>query len=205
MTRSRLFLSALIVAALSAGVARAEPPVDVELAASRRVVVYGERLHLIGSVPPQAAGRVGILERPFGEIAFAAVGTVPTDSEGHFRHAVRPRLQTTYRAASSDARIADVTVRVRPRVTVRLRSGAILTSVTAGRSLVGRVVILQRRSRDRWVAISRAVLRRRLQRVRARLPEGVTRLRIVIPQRQAGPGYLAGFSRVVRVRGPRAA
>jgi hypothetical protein len=200
MTRSRLFLSALTLAALSAGLARAEQPVDVELAASRPVVVYGERLRLIGTVPREAAGRVGILERPFGEGGFAALATVSTDAAGRFRYAVRPRLETTYRATSSDARIADVTVRVRPRVTVRVRGGAILTSVTAGRSLIGRVVILQRRTRDRWVAIKRAVLRRRLQRVRARLPEGTSRLRIVIPRRQAGPGYLAGVSRVLRVR-----
>jgi hypothetical protein len=83
---------------------------------------------------------------------------------------------------------------------VRVERSALLTSVTASRSLVGRTVVLQRRARERWTFVRRAVLRRRIQRVQARLPDGVSRLRIVMPRREAGPGYLAGVSRVVRIR-----
>jgi hypothetical protein len=74
--------------------------------------------------------------------------------------------------------------------------------VAADHSLAGKVVYFQRLSSfGQWVSRKKLVLNAlSAKRFRARLPHGRSRVRVFIPQAQAGSGYLAGFSRALVVR-----
>jgi hypothetical protein len=85
-------------------------------------------------------------------------------------------------------------------VTLSASGTGFLTRVAAGRSVRGKQVELQRASAGRWITIKRATLERPAQRFRARLPRGVSRLRIFVSRREIGAGYLDGFSRPITVR-----
>jgi hypothetical protein len=95
-----------------------------------------------------------------------------------------------------------VTIDVRPRISLSLRQGVFSLKVATARSLTGKVVYFERLSAfGQWVIRKRLVLNARsAKRFRAKLPHGRSRVRVFIPQGQAGPGYLAGLSRVLVLR-----
>jgi len=85
---------------------------------------------------------------------------------------------------------------------VKAASGRVVTffaRVSGARSFGGRFVYLQRRNAfGQWVSLKRVFLGVASSATfKARLPSGRSRVRLLMPARQAGPGYVAGISRTL--------
>jgi hypothetical protein len=173
----------------------------VTLARPASLVVFGRALTLSGGAP--AGATVAILAQSFGDSDFRSIATVRTDGAGRWSYAARPAIHTSYRASANGATSQPVTIGVRPAVSLnRIRGARLSTRVGAGKSFAGRIVQLQRLTQGRWVTIRRARLNgssTAIFRARA-LPRGTSRIRVAMSVNQAGPGYLAGFSRAVAYR-----
>jgi plastocyanin len=184
----------------------AEAARSVTLAAARSTVTYGGSVMLSGTVSTGAASeKAEILARPLGQAAFTKVGDVTTAAGGEWSFAAKPTIQTSYQVRWRNAESGAVTIRVRPRVglgIVSVRLGVFTTKVTAARSFAGHLVFFQRRnSLGQWVSLKRVRLNASsAARFRARLPKGNSRIRVYLPQAQAGAGYLAGISAARLVR-----
>lgn len=167
-------------------------------------VLYGELVRVSGNLSNQRANEtVELVISPYrGEPRRV---TLRTDSTGAFRHAHRPTIRTGYVARwgtlpSRQEPYAHVFPKVGLRV-INPRAGRFRVTMQAQPEHVSRVVWFQRRvSRTRWVNVKRIRLRQRnlSARFTARLPRGVQRVRIFVPQT---PGYLRTTSRFARVRG----
>jgi phosphodiesterase/alkaline phosphatase D-like protein len=171
----------------------------VTLTTSSYKVVYRHFLRLSGNVSSGQAGvNVTILAQRFGDSAFASVATVQSGSGGGWTYLAQPTIRTTYEATANGVTSAPITIGVRPSVSLRKTTGARLsTHVVAGTSLAGRFVQLQRLSGTRWVTVKRSRLNGSSTAFfrAALLPHGRSTIRIALSVNQAGPGYLAGFSR----------
>jgi len=164
-------------------------------------VVAGRAVTLSGTVAGSPPGtKVAIMAQPFGATSFTEVATVATGAGGAWRYLARPTIQTTYQASANGGTSAPATVGVRPAVSLRLVAGGwYRTQVRAGAaSFAGRSVQLQRRDGDRWVTVRRSRLGRdSAATFRASLVPAGTEVRVALSVNQAGPGYLAGFSRAL--------
>ena len=183
------------------------PPPSVSIAASEPIIVYGTQIRLSGTVSSRRAGeQVRIFSQPYPQASFAEVAIVVTTTGGTWDYLTTPRILTAYRATWRGRTSATVTTGVQPRITLRRTfvrgKRYFVVKAVAGRSLAGRVVSLQRRSRfGEWVTIKRVRLRTgSSRRFRVNLRRGVSRLRIFMTVNQAGAGYLAGYSRTLTVR-----
>ncbi len=180
------------------------PAVTLSLAASRSIAVYGSGVTLSGKLSSGAAGEpVAVLAQPFGQTAQQQVGSTVTSTGGAWSLVVKPTVQTVYQARSRSVSSGSVTVRVRPRVTLSRVGLTFSTRVSAARSLAGRYVFFQRRTAlGQWVSLKRVTLRATSAQTvaaasfRFTLPRGTSGVRILLPQAQAGGGYLAGISPV---------
>jgi phosphodiesterase/alkaline phosphatase D-like protein len=171
----------------------------VSLTTSSYKVVYRHFLQLSGNVSSGQTGvNVTILAQRFGDSSFASVATVQTGTGGRWTYLAQPAIRTVYEATADGVTSAPITIGVRPSVSLRRTTGGRLsTHVVAGTSFAGRFVQLQRLSGSRWVTVKRtrlngsstAFFRPTL------LPHGRSTIRIAFSVNQAGPGYLAGFSR----------
>jgi hypothetical protein len=172
----------------------------VTISASRSTVVYGGRVLLSGGVANRQADQaVSVLMKQYGDHSFSTVALVSTETGGGWRYTAEPVIETSFRAQSAEGTSASLAVHVRPRVSLSLRKGIFVTAVVGAHSFEGKTVFLQRRVGGSWFSIRKARLSRQPRRFRADLPHGSSRVRVLIPQREAGAGYLAGFSRVLLV------
>jgi plastocyanin len=185
----------------------------VTATASRSVVVYGSALTLSGTVSSRASGEtVTIFAQPYGQTSPAAIGSAISTTGGGWSFLAKPTLQTVYEARWKPAQSgmtssAPITVKVRPRIVWRVRAatGRVVTfraSVRGARSFGGKFVYFQRRSAlGQWISLRKVVLGSTSSAIfKARLPSGRSRVRLLIPPRQAGPGYIAGISRTLVLR-----
>jgi hypothetical protein len=176
----------------------------VTLKAAALKVVYGRYVTLSGAVSSKQAGvKVTVLAQEFGANSFTTLTTVLTGSGGAWTYLARPKIRTSYEASAEGGTSPAVTVGVRPAVTLRVISKARFSSrVTARSSLAGHFVQLQRLSGSRWVTVKRTRLNSSsLAIFRASLlPHGRSTIRVAMSVNQAGPGYLAGFSRTLVYR-----
>ena len=176
----------------------------VTLAARASRVVFGRAVMLSGIVPTRrAAEQVTVYAHPFGAGSPVAVATVPTDAVGVWRYLARPAIRTSYVASWGGVTSRGIEIGVRPRIVFRrIGRARFRTRVLGARSFAGRRVKLQRQMRaGRWVTVKRVRLGRRSGATfRVQLRRRSARLRLVMSVNQAGPGYLAGFSRVIRYR-----
>jgi hypothetical protein len=178
---------------------------SVTIANARRIVVYGRSTTLSGTVSSQRAGEtVSVLAQLFGQTSFSSITSVSTTTSGGWTHIVQPTIRTTYKVQWQSTTSSAVTIQVRPRIGLRVRRGVFDVKVAADHSLAGQVVYFQRLSSfGQWVIRKKLVLNARsAKRFRAKLPHGRSRVRVFMPQTQAGPGYLAGVSRALVVRRP---
>jgi hypothetical protein len=191
----------------------AQPPKSISVNIGRSVVVYGGAVTLFGSVANGQAGEaVTIIEHQvpsFNGVEVRTVATVQTVADGSFSVVVRPLTHALYRASSGQTTSNTVSVNVRPRLSLT-RSGShrFLLRALAARSFVGKYGVLQRWSlrRHHWVSLRRVFFTRAFPSVsptiasravfRARL--GGARIRVLVPRSQATPGYIAGFSNLLR-------
>jgi hypothetical protein len=176
----------------------------VSLFARAQRVVYGRAVMLSGAVPTGRANEtVTVYAQRYGAGSPAAVAAVITGAGGMWRYLARPRIRTSYLASWNGVTSRAATISVRPAVRFR-RVGLrrFNTRVFAARSFRGRIVRLQRLTRNRgWVTVKRVRLNRRSAATfRVQLRRGTSRLRIVMSVNQAGRGYLAGISRTIVYR-----
>jgi hypothetical protein len=173
----------------------------VTLQAATVRVVHGYAVSLSGVVAADAAGvSVAMLAEPYGTSSFSQVATVVSGANGAWAYRARPGLQTTYQASANGGTSTTVIVGVAPAVSLRpISKGRLETRLSAGHSLVGRSVQLQRRSYGHWLTIGRARLNSRSEAIfsAASLRRGSSTLRIALSVNQAGAGLLAGFSRTL--------
>jgi hypothetical protein len=178
---------------------------SVTIANAPRIVVYGRSTTLSGTVSSQHAGEtVSVLAQPFGQTSFSSIASVSTTTSGGWTHIAQPTIRTTYKVQWQSATSATVTIQVRPRIGLSVRRGVFYVKAAADHSLAGQVVYFQRLSSfGQWVIRKKLVLNAgSAKRFRAKLPHGRSRIRVFMPQTQAGPGYLAGVSRALLVRRP---
>ena len=192
---------------------KAAPPVTsavLTASASRTIVVYGSSLTLSGTVSSQQPGEtITVFSQPYGQSSQAALGSAISTTGGGWSFLVSPALQTSYEARWKPATgpmtaTSPITVKVRPRVGWRVKaaSGRVVTffaRVSGARSFGGRFVYLQRRNAfGQWVSLKRVFLGTASSATfKTRLPSGRSRVRLLMPARQAGPGYIAGISRTL--------
>jgi hypothetical protein len=144
-----------------------------------------------------------VFAQAFGEASFRSIATVLSTDGGAWRYLAKPRIGTSYRASWNGGFSASAAVGVRPAVSFRRTArGRFATRVIGAKSFAGRVVQLQRRtSSGRWVTVKRVRLgARSAATFRASLRVGRSVLRVAMSVNQAGPGYLAGFSRKIVYR-----
>jgi hypothetical protein len=167
------------------------------LSSSRGAVVYGKRAELSGRAHGLSAGeRIAVSAQRYGGER-ARIAEATTDEVGRWSLPVRPRIQTAYWAEYGGETSRAVLVQVRPRVTLVEQAGRLRARVAPG--LSGRTVWLQRWSKtlERWRFVEPRRLNGLSAATFAERPRG--RVRAYIGARAAGPGYLAGWSRPIRL------
>ena len=188
------------------------PRSSVTLAAPRATATFAAPLTLSGVVSSQAAGEsVTVSAQECGKTSFTQLGSGTTAAGGAWTFTVRPKINTVYRARWRTTDSSTTTVKVRPAIRLT-RSGARFTArVTAAQSFTGKTVALQRyrAAVRRWATLKRVTLGASTTptagtlvttaRFRSRIRRG-WRLRVLLPQAQAGACYLAAPSNTLRVR-----
>lgn len=193
-------LSALAKGTVTVGPVSTSPSVTMQ--ASKRVITYGGTVVLSGTV---SNGEGGETVRVTGD-AYRGSGfsrTVQTDSDGVWRLVVRPSIRTTYRAfwrGQDSSTEPAVHVRARVGLSVRSRTAPrLFTRAFAAYSYRGKLARVQRQALNgNWVNVRFVRLNgASASTFTARVPQGATRMRVVVP---ASPGYLTGISSVRIVR-----
>lgn len=166
------------------------------LAASRTTVVYGGTMTFSGQLASKKAGEtVELWGQAFGQSSFLKVTQTTSGDNGNWAMAAKPTIQTVYQVRVRNAATQNVTVKVKPRVTLAYGSSTRLftTRVVAAQSFARKVVSFQRRSAvGQWVTKKRVALNAAsAASFRVALPKGRSTVRVLLP---AVPGYLAGVS-----------
>jgi plastocyanin len=171
------------------------------ISASRTTVVYGGAVTFSGQLASKQTGvTVELWAQATGQNAFAKVAQTTSGDNGNWTIAVKPAIQTVYHMRVGETTSQNVTIKVRPRVT--LAYGAVTrlltTKVLAAQSFAGKVVSFQRRSSlGQWVTLKKVTLNAgSAASFRARLPKGRSSVRVLLPASQTLPGYLGGVSPV---------
>jgi hypothetical protein len=203
----RIMASALAAAAalLVVSTATAASPNSVTISLSRPSVVYGGTVTLSGKVSGAKSGEdVEVLAVPFGQTSFASLTTVQSTSGGHWSTAVKPTIETIYEAKWKGQLSSTVRVKVRPGIALGLKSvsgaiGTFSTTATAARSFAGKFVLVQRLVSRGATTLKKVTLDSNSSATFHVRLHGRSRLRVVMPTSQAAPGYITGFSNIVRV------
>ena len=188
----------------------------VTLRAPRQTIVFGSPLVLGGTAyqpsscgPPPTPGarppavvvsalRAGQPARRRAAAAIPRSGPVFTNTA--WQATVRPGARKSYRARWHGFDSSEVTVDVRPRTVARLVGRRLVRArVVSLRSHRGRWVALHRRARSGGWRFARAVRLGRGSSARFRVGRAGV-YRVFVPRSTAGPGYVAGWSRPLRVR-----
>ena len=183
------------------------PPVKVttEISASREVTICCQKSMLSGTVSTHKAGeQITILKREADGITSFPIATTTTDTNGDWSLPVTPMIATTYVAQTSTSKSAPLTIAVHPRVGFGVSGNFFSAKITARDTFAGAVALFQvRTASGGWRTLH--LVTTNTQSV-ARFHVGLRRghtyfVRIYLPQRQAGAGYLDGVSHVRRVGG----
>ncbi len=173
----------------------------VSLLASSSRTTYKGPVNLSGVVSSNAPNQtVTISGQPYGQNAFVKLADVTTTAGGAWTYTARPTIRTVYQSTWGKQVSTQVTVGVRPSVSIRALAGnRFSTRVLAAHSFAGKYVQLQRRSATgQWLMLKRVRLNSTsAATLKAGLPFGTSTLRFAFSVNQAGAGYLAGFSRTL--------
>jgi len=182
----------------------------VSIAGAPPLVSYGQASTLSGAVSNGSSGETVYVEAmECGKTVFTRVATVASGANGAWSSSAKPAMNTAYQARWKNTKSAQLNEKVAPAVGLRqVRSWRFTASVTAVQSFVGKYVVLQRfvRSRRTWKTVKRVTLRTAKPGTaptmvssagfRARVPRR-TKLRLLLPQAQAGACYAAGRSAAI--------
>jgi len=187
--------------------------VTASLAANTGSIVWNQSsVTLSGQLSSKAAAQtVTLNEQAVGENGAKALTTAQTDASGSYSFSVKPTVQTVYTVTwhgTNDATSAPVTVSVKPLVGLgKLRHRAHTTlftyraKATSDISYAGHYVYFQRYAPaiGDWISLKRvylgstgaATFNVRMTTLRR------NQVRVVLPDSQAGAGYLANVSRTL--------
>lgn len=188
------------------------PRASVTLSSGRALSVYSAPLTLSGVVSSQQANEtVTVQSQDCGKTAMTRLGTAQTTAGGHWAFTVRPTINTVYQARWRTNDSAKVAVKVSPKLRLT-RSGRRFTArATAAQALTGKTIVFQRYRPvvRRWATVKRVVLSAATTpaagtfvttaRFRSAVRRG-WRVRVLLPQAQAGACYTAGTSNTIRIR-----
>jgi plastocyanin len=175
------------------------PPANVTLEVATPTITYGDNTTLSGVVTNQLTNEPVILtSQPVGKGA-QSLATTQTQTSGAFSFGVAPTIQTSYQAHWRTTASPPVTINVRPRVGFGRSGRLYVAKVTSDLTYAGHYVWLQRRSTvGGFVNVKRVNLGTSSRATfTARLPKGRSILRLVLPESQAGVGYVASTSRSI--------
>jgi plastocyanin len=178
------------------------PPPSVSIGASAGAVFYGAGIRLTGVISSgQANQRVEIWERPYGQASFAKTAELMTVAAGGYDWSDVPTILSEYQARWGNRASAVVLVGVRPRITLIRRAPWFVTSAKAQKSMAGRWVYVQRRSKlNQWVNVKKVRLGSSgARRFKLDLQRGRNVLRVFMTTNQAGTGYLWSHSRTLYI------
>jgi plastocyanin len=188
------------------------PRASVTLAAPRASATFNAPITLSGVVSNQAAGEsVTINAQECGKTSFTRLGSATTAASGNWTFGVRPTINTVYRARWRTNESSTITIKVRPAIRLSRVGSRFRVRLTAAQSFTGRTILLQRyrAAVRRWATLKRVRLGPSTTptagtfvttaRFRTRNRRG-WRLRVLLPQAQAGACYLAAPSNTLRVR-----
>jgi plastocyanin len=178
------------------------PPPSITLGLSQPIVFFGQQITLTGVVSSKKAGEsVTLFQLPQGQPSLVQLAVVLTGSGGVFTFVATPSILTSYEARWRGAISAQAHVQVKPKITFLPRARRFYAKVTAGVSLAGRFVYLQRRSGfGQWVTVRKLRLGPLSGRIFS-IPRAARTFtyRIYLTVNQAGPGYLDSASGTQRV------
>jgi hypothetical protein len=185
---------------------------SVTISSSRQRALFAAPVTLSGIVSSQQASEpVTVLGKECGQNAFTRVAAATTTAGGNWTLVVHPKINTVYQAQWRRTDSAVVTVNVLPRIRLSRVGSRFNVRLTAAQPFTGKFVVFQRYrvAVRRWVTIKRVTLRRATTPTPGTVVTAATfrnrvrrgwRLRVLLPQRQAGSCYLAAPSNVLRVR-----
>jgi plastocyanin len=184
----------------------------VTLTAARQTAAFAAPVTLTGVVSNQQAGeRVTVSAQECGKTTFTRLNDVTTTAGGNWTFAVKPTIKTVYRARWRTTDSPTVTVNVRPLIRLSRVGSRFNARLTAAQAFTGKIVLFQRYrpAVRRWATLKRVTLGAATTptagtvvtsaRFRSRVRKG-WRLRLLLPQPQAGACYLAAPSNTLRVR-----
>jgi len=179
--------------------------VSTTLTATTGRTICCQRVHLSGTVSPAKGGEpITILAREFDAIASLPIANTTTDANGNWSLIVTPMIQTSYTAQTRTSTSEAVTVAVHARVGFGVSGNTFSAKVTGRDSFAGSVAWFQMQTATGgWHRIALVVINQfSVAKFHVALKKGHTyKLRIYLPQQQAGPGYLDGTSHSQRVGG----
>jgi plastocyanin len=188
------------------------PRASVTLAAPRTTATFAAPVTLSGVVSSQAAGEsVTINAQECGKTSFTRLGSATTTASGNWTFTVRPKINTVYQSRWRTNESSAVTLKVRPAIRLTRVGQRFTARVTAAQSFTGKTIALQRyrAAVRRWATLKRVTLGASTTptagtfvttaKFRSRIRSG-WRLRVLLPQAQAGTCYLAAPSNTLRVR-----
>ena len=113
---------------------------SVSLTPSRTLNIFGDAVTLSGTVSSKAAGeKVTVFSRPAGLPETQTI--VTTTAGGNWSLQVQPRVKTAYQAQYDTASSPQVTVSIRPRITLqKVGRHQYLIVVLSARSMAGKTV-----------------------------------------------------------------
>ena len=180
------------------------PAVTTTVTISRSTTICCQTVRLTGRVSSNKAGEpVTIIARQFDEPCDNVLGKTTSDAAGNWTALVTPRIQTTYTAQTSTSKSTPIVVKVHPRVGFGIRGNTFSAKITGRDTFAGAIAFFQVLTGSGWKTREVIVVNTfSVARFTVPLKRGRSyTVRIYLPQRQAGPGYLDGVSHVRRVGG----
>jgi hypothetical protein len=180
------------------------PAVKTTVAASQTTTTCCQRVRLSGIASTGKAGEpITVLAREHDDSVDYPVAKTATGPAGQWSVLVTPMIATTYTIQTSTTKSTPVPVSVHPRVGFGISGSTFSAKITARDSFAGAVALFQVRTSSGWQTRELIVTNTAsIAKFRVPLKRGRTyTVRIYLPKRQSGPGYLDGTSRVRRVAG----
>jgi plastocyanin len=177
---------------------------SVSLTSSRTLNIFGDAVTLSGTVSNKAAGeQVTVVSRPAGLPETQTA--VTTTSGGSWSLQVQPRVKTVYQAQYDTASSPQVTVSIRPRITLqKVGRHQYLIVVLSARSMAGKLVNITRWLPGRGYVTFRTATLQAIPRTPTTsdayfttFVQPGTKLRIFMPANQVGTDYFEGHSNFI--------
>ncbi len=205
VTATNPFGSVTTKSAATAAVTVPVVVVKTTMTASQPTTICCQRVLLSGTTTPAKAGeQITILALEAAKTTAYPAGTTTTDANGNWSVRVTPMVDTDYTAQTSTSTAGPLTVLVHPRVGFGVDGNTFSAKITGRDSFAGRIALFQAlMPSGSWHRLAFVVINQlSVAKFTVHLRRGHTyRLRIFLPQAQAGTGYLDGTSHTRQVGG----